>query len=771
MISMVQMFKQFFLVVVLVAGINCATAFVLIGPDNEAYQDNSIGYNPNPFIDRLSIKPKFLGEEYRPNIPVIFYTFDQNFLDYFGSNGVAAVEDAFAILNQLGQTNLSAYNLDDIPMESARLNYKAAALSLSDVKSAVLNLMTEQRGLTHPDRYVWTIHSREHFGTIPCPVGMQYIIQKMNYDPIPSALDTFQQSSYVNGTLYTYSILEYCQASDSPIPPMLADAIEIQVDPLATTFSAVAAGGIAPIILAGSQLSLGSGLNFGSYYTGLTRDDVGGFRYLLRTNNWNWEAAGADTVTFITNNSAQLLFTSNLTEFVSAALTNDAAALSALFPNLQITQTFPFFTNVVSTNFINYLTNYPQDPYGTTRSVTVGVVTTNIQTWYSHEFLNVFITPTVQLVSNLNSAVVTGHLTKSNLVTVLTTNISLSACSIGSPYTGLPCTNISLASFWSNGIAGDYFILPSNLCSVALISTQLIQNISVTNATVVATNAAGTTNLFNESFSQTSFYNYNRYVYVVKPVTCPVDSVALRQGIEKIQYVRRDYDSLLGTFFYPTNHDYVLNSVTNNTLVPQSVRRRVTRPDILFTAEDLTGGAGSTTLSTFARTNMFKTANVLNNLAGPGTINGPTVIVLNKVGPAYANVYPLLTENDQIPILIWGSFDGSTNSPVVYPNGTSTVNLENQVLIQITPPTLPSVARTVNYSTVFTGFTVAGATAPFSWVLSPGSAGLPIGLSLNPISGTITGSCNTSGTYDFSIRMTDSASRYVDRNYSITITP
>ena len=273
---MVRMFKQFLWLVVLAVGIYGASGFVLIGPNNEAYQDNSIGYNPNPFIDLATINPKFLGEEYRPNIPVIFYTFDQNFLDYFGSNGVAAVEEAFAILNQLGQTNLSAYNLDDIPIESARLNYKATALSLSDVKSTVLNLMTEQRGLTHPDRYTWSIHSREHFGTVPCPVGMQYIIQKLNYDPIPSALDQFQQSSYVNGTLYTYSILEYCTTTQSPIPPMLADAIEINVDPLATTFSAVAAGGIAPIVVAGSQFSLGSGLNVGGYYTGLTRDDVGG---------------------------------------------------------------------------------------------------------------------------------------------------------------------------------------------------------------------------------------------------------------------------------------------------------------------------------------------------------------------------------------------------------------------------------------------------------------------------------------------------------------
>ena len=38
---------------------------------------------------------------YRWNLPTITYGFDQSFLDYFGEEGVRAVEDAFAILNAL----------------------------------------------------------------------------------------------------------------------------------------------------------------------------------------------------------------------------------------------------------------------------------------------------------------------------------------------------------------------------------------------------------------------------------------------------------------------------------------------------------------------------------------------------------------------------------------------------------------------------------------------------------------------------------------------
>ena len=45
--------------------------------------------------------PMNLGQEYRWNVPVLTYAFDQSFLDYFGSGGVAAVESAIGILNSL----------------------------------------------------------------------------------------------------------------------------------------------------------------------------------------------------------------------------------------------------------------------------------------------------------------------------------------------------------------------------------------------------------------------------------------------------------------------------------------------------------------------------------------------------------------------------------------------------------------------------------------------------------------------------------------------
>ena len=45
--------------------------------------------------------PMDIGDGYRWNVPVVTYGFDQSFLDYFGTNGVAAVEGAIQILNDL----------------------------------------------------------------------------------------------------------------------------------------------------------------------------------------------------------------------------------------------------------------------------------------------------------------------------------------------------------------------------------------------------------------------------------------------------------------------------------------------------------------------------------------------------------------------------------------------------------------------------------------------------------------------------------------------
>ena len=63
-----------------------ARAFSLLGPYTDwMYQTN--GYRQPADIGG----PMDINEDYRWNVPLVTYGFDQSFLDYFGSNGVAAV--------------------------------------------------------------------------------------------------------------------------------------------------------------------------------------------------------------------------------------------------------------------------------------------------------------------------------------------------------------------------------------------------------------------------------------------------------------------------------------------------------------------------------------------------------------------------------------------------------------------------------------------------------------------------------------------------------
>lgn len=746
---MLQMLKRLCGVAVLGLGAQYASAFALLGPlGSEPYQVIVIGYELPGDIGT----PKNLGEEYRRNTPTMYFSMDANFLDYFGSNGVVAIEQAMDVVNGLfdgrhnGVTNISGYSSDlsEWPLEAQRVNYRAQALGLWDIKSVVLGLMAEQMGLAEPDRYTWTLHDRL-VGPGGCPADVQYTVIKRNFDPVYSGLDVLQPSSYVNGTLYSYVIVEICQAP----PDTLAEAVEFPVDPLANVFTPLA--------------SAATGSFIGGYYTGFTRDDMGGLRYLLRTNNLNIEAAGPDTFSFITNNNTfQLLFTSNLAVFAAQALTNDAGALTALYPDLVVSGTTPIFTNVVTTNAFAYFTNFPWAVAGSPASLVFATnYTTNVNVWFRHSFANV----------------VTNTVYSQGQFTILQTNVQ--SCVWSPP--GNLCTNVSLRNVLTNMVMGDFYIIPTNLCDFRIVSTQLVNVVAITNLDFVATNAIGATNGAggtNElQFSQSTVTYATNRVFVVNPVTCPTNSVALRQGMERFKFVRQDFDSLLNRFFYPVTNEYVLNTITNNTLIPERVQRIITVPDFLMTAQDLasTPADGLIGPGFLARGIDFSTNGVNPGLAGPGTIL-PSIassFTFNKVGPIFGNISPgSMDEASQIQFPIWGSFDGSTNAPIVYPNGTSVLNIEHQVLIQVypPPPTLPAGRISNPYAVTFTAS--GGVSAPVVWSLSPGSPGLPPGLTLNQ-NGTMSGvlGSGTDATYDFSIRVTDSAGRFVDTPYEITITP
>ena len=764
----------------LVAGVQACFGFSLGGPTNsEPWQVDIIGFQLPGDI----VTPKNLGEEYRRNYPVIYYYFDSNFRDYFGSNGVLAVEQAISVFNSL--TNVSQYspNLTEIPAQAARENYRAEAMFLTDLKSYTLCLLCEQMGLAPPERYVWCLHDREHFGTPPCPAGQAYTVVQRNFDPVPSALNQYQSSSYINGTLYSYLIDELC----APPAPPDAIALPFQVDPLDFGFTSIAGA------IDANLLTVNAGMLPGRFWTGLTRDDVGGLRYLLRSGNVNYEAAGSNTVSLVTNVAPQLLVTSNLTLLADQALTNNAATLAGLYPGLSILSSVPVFTNLYTTNFTPYFTNSPYDPVGTPAHLAfVTNVTVTVATYYQHTFGNLF---TIKYTANgwilvplYNIPPPTSGVTVSLLTsTVGFTNNPFLPIGGGTNAFGTnsltQTTNTTFVTIRTNDYLGDYVLLPTNLCSVQILFSQLTNVLSFTNQLASATNPAVAGNASGGvfSFTENIVTYFTNHIFVVNPVLCASNALAWTEGIERVSFVRipdNGLDELTYSLYQPITNNYTttIYDPTNNVTLAQKNQRTLVFPDIVFSARDMDGVQGTSALEigSAARGIIFNASTsygvAYQGLAGPGTIVPNTFIIYNKAGQAFANAWPnsaqLQAQSFQTTTFWWGSFDGTTNDPVVYPNGTSITNLESLFLVQILPLTLPNASIGQGYPT--TTFSATGGQAPYTWSLAPGSPGLPPGLAFTS-DGTLSGVPTQDGAFDFVIRLTDASGRVLDYNYTVTI--
>jgi len=320
-----------------------AWAFVPAGPGigggtgGDSWQTPTIGFGLAGDVNT----PKDIGQEYRRNTPVMYYSMDSTFSSsYFGSNGVAAVDGAFAILNSL--TNVSSYSsgLSEFPLESEHYNPTAYALQLTDLKSVTLGLMVEQLGLADSVRYTWILRGRLHLTGAPaCPLGMEYLVEQRNLDITNSPLNQVQYSPYVNEALYSYNIFEFCTG-----PNPLADAFPFSVDPFAQIDTPV------------SSFALDNGY----FYNSLTRDDVAGLRYLLNSNNILVESSAAGSERLITNSSPNvILTTSSLGDLIAQSKTNPPATLEGNFPGLITVNSTNFFVNEVTTNISFIYTNEP----------------------------------------------------------------------------------------------------------------------------------------------------------------------------------------------------------------------------------------------------------------------------------------------------------------------------------------------------------------------------------------------------------------------------
>jgi hypothetical protein len=249
-----------------------AFGFSLLG-QYKGYQVPALGYNLPGDIGG----PMSLTEAYRWNVPVITYAFDESFIRYFGTNGMNAVEQALKLVGDVFPvsqiplvTNTTPFgdsfttfliNGDPAPTDSRGENLTASALGLLDLKSQTLSMVVEQMGLADPERWTYALRARSVY-TIANQTFTNYITTINNYDPI-----SLKPTNVVNGKTLHYII------EDPLAPGNYADAVEFNLDP--TEFydpSTVASGqdfGILP----------------GIFFSRLTRDDVGGLRYLYNTNN------------------------------------------------------------------------------------------------------------------------------------------------------------------------------------------------------------------------------------------------------------------------------------------------------------------------------------------------------------------------------------------------------------------------------------------------------------------------------------------------------
>ncbi len=780
----------------LALGLQTAGAFSLLGPitgtPDATWQITLIGYNPLTtgaappgFIDSLVTGPKNLGEGYRRNTPGMYYAFDVSFGDYFGSNGEFAVQQAFDLLNGVmnGQANNPLYlysptngilgdtngapgitlfptnsvdnysaNLAEFPFNSRGENYTASALGLLDLKSVTLSLLVEQLGLADSVRYIWALRNR-YTGVIgeSCnPPGPGFLIEynviQRNFDIVPSALNQLQYSAYVNGELYSYWIDENCGAVAASPPDV--DALEIPADTVNNVPPVASANGEFPLLT-------------GFFYTGLTRDDVGGLRFLYSTNNYDTPSPGylesaAAGSTLLSFGQPQLLFTSNFNVLASASLTNNPATLQALFPGLIVgNNPVTYFSNVVSPNVIAFFTNYIGSPAGAPASlVVVTNLATNIVQFFQNSFGNVVTNKTYTNATFALQTITVGPM-------------------VGSPAGSPFVTNVTFQTFQTNVPSGDYFIITNGTCGPNIIQT--LQ----TNVNIVTNLVVGTTNVNGQSFVENLISYFTNYAFVVLPCTLATNGPADYQGIGNMQFIRVSdvsdpYDYQSGQFITPITNQYTMVVFTNGQYITQKFQRIVTAPDFLIAAVDqLNGPDALPTEVPDTRNISFNQANIQTSLSGPGTINPPTLFTFNKVGPVFENESPasIIGPSGAGRGFVWGSFDGTTNAPVVYPNGTSLANLANEAVTQISPPppVLPTGTNGVAYNVAFTA---NGTSGTVTWTLASFSAGLPPGL--NPLSpnGVLSGTPTRSGTFDnIVVQMTDSSTppHVVQTIYSLTI--
>jgi hypothetical protein len=127
--------------------------------------------------------------------------------------------------------------------------------------------------------------------------------------------------------------------------------------------------------------------------------------------------------------------------------------------------------------------------------------------------------------------------------------------------------------------------------------------------------------------------------------------------------------------------------LTNGGVRNLQISRTVAVPDIVFSAGNLVqNNTGTVPIQYFSYVRNINFINSPANINGQGIVLPSVIapqenITFNEITPLYIDESPSFLDSTQFiyPVLLWGSFDGTTNQPTVYPNGTGTSSLIAQL--------------------------------------------------------------------------------------------
>ena len=168
--------KKLIPIIALVALVLPANAFVLMGPSDPTATVNeqtiiwpgSSGVTSANVNDTLYGTPKDKHRFFRLNTPYLTYGFHESFVQYFGAEGVVAIDDAMRVINDFFIPEDGSYKgmseLDLIKhgfsgnFATWWRNQSAANENLIDLKSLTLGMVVNRLGLGNPHRYAFTAY-------------------------------------------------------------------------------------------------------------------------------------------------------------------------------------------------------------------------------------------------------------------------------------------------------------------------------------------------------------------------------------------------------------------------------------------------------------------------------------------------------------------------------------------------------------------------------------------------------------------------------------